>query len=106
MEALSVKHNITLPKKIKIDEPNDVNSVLLISNEEDLLKFHNKFKTNDIIISIDWPTVAKLYAGIEISPYQYNYRLKSGFIWYYGWDVASGCIWRPTNDCAIEQVDF
>lgn len=42
---------------------------------------------------IDWPTVARRYTGIEICPYQWELRMKAGFMWYYGWDVASGCIW-------------
>jgi len=40
---------------------------------------------------INWQQVAEKYAGIEICPYIGTQRLK--MIWYYGWDVASGCIW-------------
>jgi len=36
--------------------------------------------------------VSKEYDGIEIAPYQWDARLS--LIWYYGWDVASGCIWN------------
>lgn len=43
---------------------------------------------------IDWVRAAEGYAGIEIAPYQWEHRL--GLMWYYGWDVASGCIWDPT----------
>jgi hypothetical protein len=42
---------------------------------------------------IDWPKVAEHYAGIEICPYLSNKRNDDDFFWYYGWDVASGCIW-------------
>lgn len=44
----------------------------------------------------DWNLVAAAYDGIEIAPYLWTRRLggtASG--WYYGWDCASGCIWRP-----------
>ncbi len=43
--------------------------------------------------SIDWRRVAKDYCGVEIAPYQHS--LRYGPLWYYGWDVASGCIWNP-----------
>ena len=41
---------------------------------------------------IDWIKVSKQYSGIEINPYQHSNRYTS--MWYYGWDVASGCIWK------------
>ncbi len=41
---------------------------------------------------IDWHAVARAYEGIIIAPYQWSMRLDGPF-WYYGWDVASGCIW-------------
>jgi hypothetical protein len=41
---------------------------------------------------INWPKVAQDYSGIEICPYQWKFRLN--YMWYYGWDVASGCIWN------------
>lgn len=42
---------------------------------------------------IDWAAVGAAYDGIEIAPYQWSLRM--GIDWYYGWDCASGCIWRP-----------
>lgn len=47
----------------------------------------------DYARDINWPEVAKLYSGIEICPYQYSLRLTSRTGWYYGWDIASGCVW-------------
>ncbi len=41
---------------------------------------------------IDWKRVSLKYDGIEINPYMWKYRLELG--WYYGWDVASGCVWN------------
>jgi hypothetical protein len=48
----------------------------------------------DMCMGIRWREVAQAYDGIEIAPYQWTRRL-NGHIWYYGWDCASGCIWRP-----------
>lgn len=42
---------------------------------------------------IDWPQVARRWAGVIIAPYQWSRRLEGGAPWYYGWDCASGCIW-------------
>ena len=44
---------------------------------------------------IDWGAVADEFDGIEIAPYQHERRFTQGFLWYYVWDCASGCIWRP-----------
>lgn len=49
---------------------------------------------------IDWRAVAERYDGIIIAPYVYSRRYTLD--WYYGWDVASGCIW---NASAISKVD-
>lgn len=43
---------------------------------------------------IDWPKVSESYDGIVIAPYQWRRRLSIEAFWYYGWDCASGCIWR------------
>ena len=43
---------------------------------------------------INWKLVAAEYDGIIISPYQWECRLHETTDWYYGWDCASGCIWR------------
>lgn len=49
---------------------------------------------------IHWGKVADLYGGIEISPYRYEKRLTS--MWYYGMDVACGCIWSKDAIKGIE----
>lgn len=43
--------------------------------------------------AIDWRPVAAVWDGIEIMPYCYESRFRH--MWYYGWDCASGCLWRP-----------
>ncbi len=49
---------------------------------------------------MNWVEVAKDYDGIEIAPYIIEARFE--YDWYYGWDVASGCIW---NKDAITSID-
>jgi hypothetical protein len=77
--------------KIDIDE----SKMKIIRNYEDLLKFEKEYlvipKESYGFKMIDWVRVAKDYSGIEIAPYLYEARMKH--MWYYGWDIASGCIW-------------
>jgi hypothetical protein len=82
----------------------DMSKILVIRSVEELMDFTKEFGAsidtqnplwalrNDMI---DWPSVASQWNGIEIAPYQYTCRLSSETGWYYGWDVASGCIWNP-----------
>lgn len=43
---------------------------------------------------IDWPRIAESFQGIIITPYCWQARMD--FMWYYGWDCASGCVWDPS----------
>lgn len=73
--------------KLEIDESRILKVV-------DLLAFTEQYGVVNRTLelrSIDWAQVASAYAGIEIAPYQYKHRLS--LLWYYPWDVASGCIW-------------
>jgi hypothetical protein len=73
-------------------------NVLKIDSHFDLMKFHRKYAERKQIARddlLDWSEVAKEYDGIEINPYQYEARYQ--YMWYYGWDVASGCIWNLNN---------
>jgi hypothetical protein len=76
-------------------------NVLFIDNARDLLQFSEDYKdqgSGSFFIDfyyVDWSLVAKDYGGIEIAPYLWECRLNVG--WYYGWDCASGAIWRPKN---------
>jgi hypothetical protein len=75
----------------------DINTdrMLLISTSEELLAFNKKYGAvlSEHYSAIDWAKVASDYGGIEISPYNYKLRMNREVFWYYGWDVASGCIW-------------
>jgi hypothetical protein len=50
--------------------------------------------------AVDWPAVAEAYDGIEIAPYVWPARLE--LLWYYGWDCASGCLWRPRESRLVK----
>ena len=78
------------------------NKILHLKSGKDIDWFGKKYASRypyrwninreDEIYHIDWSKVAKEYSGIQISPYIWSRRLSSAN-WYYGWDVASGCIW-------------
>ena len=81
------------------------NLILRITNYNELVEFEDKYSTKNLDVNggksalrarldykqIDWSKVAKDFAGIEIAPYIYKARYEH--MWYYGWDIASGCIW-------------
>jgi hypothetical protein len=79
--------------------------ILKISTDEEFVQFEKIFLTVSTMggmRAINWPAVAKIYNGIEICPYNYNRRMKSN--WYYGWDVASGCIWNKKGIAGINLL--
>lgn len=93
--------------KIQIND----SKILQINTYEELYDFTMKYKSKKQIYDykidwIDWIKVSKEYNGIEINPYQYRAREKSRseLSWYYGWDVASGCIWNPNSITKIEKI--
>lgn len=80
----------------------DYANVLILGNVEEIRAFTNKYGNPPADAPIylrrgnyiDWESVQKEYDGIIITPYQWTIRLDPEFSWYYGWDVASGCIWN------------
>jgi len=75
--------------------------ILIISSIDELDLFHNEFSIliGKTIHDIDWKKIAQLYTGIEIHPYLYERRYE--YLWYYGWDCSSGCIW---DSSAIKKI--
>lgn len=74
-------------------------NLLILSSVAEIDAFHEKHKAElcpSVSDYIDWKAVVEQYDGIEIAPYQWD-RRHSGAAhrWYYVWDCASGCIWRP-----------
>lgn len=60
-------------------------------------KYSDEFKKMNVVI--DWPYICKKFSGIELNPY--FYELRFDYLWYNGWDVPSGCIWRKD---AIKKI--
>lgn len=86
-------------------------NVLKIKSALELINFTKQYEVNKYPdlpffhrhMFIDWTSVANKYDGIEIAPYQYS--TKYDYMWYYGWDVASGCIWNLKN-VKLTQLDY
>ncbi len=53
---------------------------------------------------IDWATVQDTYDGIIIAPYIHSCRNSLETLWYYGWDVATGCIWNASAMRISEEI--
>ena len=74
----------------------DEGAILRLTTESEIRAFTARFRLRDTAWQtwdINWPRIAREWAGIEIAPYQWGCRLDTGTRWYSGWDVASGCIW-------------
>jgi hypothetical protein len=69
--------------------------ILHLDSAKDLLEFTAKYGgAGPTKEWIDWKKVASKYGGVEICPYQWSMRME--LMWYYPWDVASGCIWKSS----------
>lgn len=75
----------------------DHSKMKVIRSFDELKAFTSEYGSKGMI---NWQAVASRYSGIEICPYIWEARLL--YDWYYGWDVASGCIWRRDAIVAIE----
>lgn len=72
----------------------DLKKILKIDSYEMLMEFDRNHSDGNMYV--DWGKIQKIgYHGVEIIPYQNDARFS--IPWYYGWDVASGCIWN--TDC-------
>ena len=84
-------------------------NILFIQGATELDSFNSRYATSryvdlpDRYNYIDWPVIAQEYDGIEIAPYIWERRLDGPAGWYYSWDCASGCIWRPKGVRVILQ---
>jgi len=86
----------------------DQEFIMTITNEKEFKKFEWEYwgkapwqgrggwndtgPTDGQYEMIDWDVLTGQYDGIEICPYLQQFRM-SNSMWYYTWDVASGCIW-------------
>jgi hypothetical protein len=74
--------------------------ILELDTENDIRAFSEQYGVpgyRGAVDEIDWKSVGRLCDGIEICPYQWSLRMESETGWYYAWDIASGCIWRPSG---------
>jgi hypothetical protein len=97
-----IKQRVELRPDVTVDAHDKARihgSILLLSAPRDLDVFMARFGKAMYEGGrrewIDWPEVALHYDGLIINPYIYARRMQ--MIWYYGWDCASGCIWRPNR---------
>ena len=82
--------------------------VIQISNDDEFGDFQSyhafslEWAPDIIETAVDWKGLQEEeYNGIEICPYNPGRRSHYDSRWYYGWDVASGCIW---NSAGISEV--
>ena len=86
----------------------DYSNVLRINTSSKLQKFEEQYLTKEEfpeygkMEGMNWgEDITKQYKGIEIIPYQWDFRNHS---WYHGWDVASGCIWDSSAIKGFKEI--
>ncbi len=89
----------------------DDSKLLVIGRDMTLDKFDREFAAEmdfekragtRLRYSIDWPKVAERWSGIEIPVYSWAHRHE--LMWYYGWDVASGCLWKQDALRGVKKI--
>lgn len=91
-DGLTWRHTVTI---------RDWSRIVQLNNEQEIDDFTTGFGAplsplRDLpfekwTCGINWPLVAEDHAGIVIAPYCWPRRMQ--YVWYYGWDCASGCVW-------------
>jgi hypothetical protein len=81
----------------------DYTKILRINNDQKFLAFERKYGGVDGN-GIDWQRVSSLYSGIEIIPYFWKFRMQH--MWYYPWDIASGCVWDSSAIKGYTEIDI
>ena len=76
----------------------DWKNIKVINNKDQLKAFTEKYQCNTGVSLLDeyglnWENISQDYSGIVIFPYLWECRNDPRTNWYYGWDIASGCIW-------------
>lgn len=100
-------YKLDISEQLKLS--ND-SKILQIKDYPEILEFTQEYGSSiqiipGIIFSVDWPRIGLKYDGIEINPYIDQARIDDKTIWYYTWDVASGCIWN-LDKVKIELIDL
>lgn len=87
-------------------------NILTLADAADLDAFTDQYGVPDRTLAVartlchdvDWMLVAADFDGIIIAPYCHERR--HSLMWYYGWDVASGCIWNARAIAALESSEI
>lgn len=80
-------------------------SVLFLKTKGDVLDFDAEFGVDLHGVRgmhVAWADVAKRYGGVEIAPYHWG--LRDDLLWYYSWDVLSGCVWRASAVTGVRRI--
>jgi hypothetical protein len=83
----------------------DDSKMKVIRNYGELIAFDREYGTKETYNGdrmIDWVKVAEKFSGIEIAPFIFEGHMN--IEWYYGWDVASGCIWSSGVINKVEKL--
>jgi hypothetical protein len=105
VERLTFEHEVTLTPGANVLVIDSLDALVAfeaewgVREEKSYTSPSGAFAHSWVDVSINWPAFAARFSGIIIAPYQWSARMKHD--WYYGWDVASGCIWDLS---AIENV--
>jgi hypothetical protein len=67
--------------------------------DNDTNKYRYSAELYDFYAKIAWDELAKQVAGIEFP--RYNRYASERLMWYYSWDVASGCVWSSS---AVKKI--
>lgn len=86
----------------------DALNILRLTTIEQVRAFHEEWAVSPIpdapsVAHPNWAALATRYDGIEIAPYQAALRFHP--LWYYSWDVASGCVWGNTHKVKLRLLD-
>lgn len=76
-------------------------NILQIKDYLELINFTKNNLITSNMYNINWNKISIEYDGIEINPYIWKARLE--VYWYYGWDIASGCVWN-LDEVTIEKL--
>ena len=77
--------------------------VLLLNTPERVLEFNEQLKSEGSMVEgfstimAAWQSIADKCDGLIIAPYLWQLRLDRRCSWYYGWDIAGGCIWNASK---------
>lgn len=85
-------------------------NILFLDTKDKVFEFSKKYKKTEYPYNkfdsagINWKEVKNNYDGIEVNPYFGDLRLSFKLIWYYGWDVPSGCLWKAVTKKKISLI--